>query len=171
MEDIIKDLDVYGIGNAIVDLQFKINDQELESLGLEKAGMKLVSADEQKAILSKVQDKSVNTASGGSGANTIIALSQLGAKVAYGCLVAEDDFGKSYQRDMEKFGIETDTTPEQGNTGTCLVMITPDAERTMCTCLGVSQNFSKQHLSEEFIKRAKWLYLSLIHISEPTRPY
>ena len=155
----MKDIDVYGIGNAIVDLQFKVEDSELDSLGLEKAGMKLVSDTEQKAILSRIEDKSVNTASGGSGANTIIALSQLGAKVAYGCLVANDDFGKSYQRDMEKLGIETDTKPEQGSTGTCLVMITPDAERTMCTCLGVSQNFSKQHISEEFIKRSKWLYI------------
>ena len=141
----MKDLDVYGIGNAIVDLQFKVEEKELETLGLEKAGMKLVDSEEQKIILNKIIDKSVNTASGGSGANTIIALSQLGAKVAYGCLVANDDFGKSYLRDMEKFGIETKTVPQVGNTGTCLVMITPDAERTMCTSLGVSVNFKRAH--------------------------
>ncbi len=163
----MKDIDVYGIGNAIVDLQFKLEESELSELGLEKAGMKLVSSEEQQEILNKIKDKSVNTASGGSGANTIIALSQLGAKVAYGCLVGDDDFGNSYLRDMEKLGIEVGAKVEAGSTGTCLVMITPDAERTMCTCLGVSAKFSKEHISEDLIKRSKWLYIEGYLLSSP----
>ena len=80
---------VYGIGNAITDLQLKISEQEFSEVGLAKAGMQLVTASEQQRLLEKFASHEINQASGGSAANTIIALAQLGSTVAYGCLIAE----------------------------------------------------------------------------------
>ena len=164
-----KDIDVYGIGNAIVDVQFTISEQQLAESGLIKAGMTLVGVKQQLATLEMFAGNSVNTQSGGSGANTVVALAQLGCSAAYGCLVGDDDYGHSYLRDMLTYKVQTNTLPlEEESTGTCLVFITPDAERTMSTCLGVSSRFGRQHLSEPYISRAKWLYIEGYLLSSTT---
>lgn len=164
-----KDLDVYGIGNAIVDVQFNVTEKELVDIGLEKAGMTLVGAKQQLATLEALSQNAVNTASGGSGANTVIAMAQLGSKVAYGCIVANDGYGRAYLRDMKVLSVEVNNEPiDNENTGSCLVLITPDAERTMSTSLGVSARFAKEHISEALILRSKWLYIEGYLLSSPS---
>ncbi len=152
--------DVYGIGNAIMDLQLKVQDSDLERLLLEKGAMRLVSREEQVAILSFCRDRSPNKTSGGSAANTMIAVSQLGGRTAYGCLVGDDDFGTQYLLEMSQIGVEVATDARcHGSTATSVILVTDDAERTMNTYLGVSAEFGEAQVSEEFIKSSEWLYI------------
>ena len=106
-----KTIDVYGLGNGIMDLQIKVSDEDLNELGIAKASMNLVDENRQNEILQRFKDKDVHQASGGSAANTLIALAQLGAKTAYGCLLASDEFGTFYKNEMAELGIELYTTP------------------------------------------------------------
>lgn len=155
-----KNIDVYGLGNALVDLQLRVEEADISKLGLTKAGMTLVDTLRQKELLEYFQGKHVHQASGGSAANTVIALAQLGAKSAYGCLVAKDRLGSFYREQMQELGVSLTTNPApHGDTGTCVVLITPDAERTMNTHLGVSAEFSAEHVSEASIAAARWLYI------------
>ena len=155
-----KKFDVYGIGNAIVDFQVQITEDELSSVDVEKSTMALTDKDSQHQILSSFSEKSVNKASGGSAANTMIALNQLGARTAYSCLVGDDENGIFYLSEMKEIGISIQTKPKPSETtGSCLIFITPDAERTMLTHLGVSANFSEVDVSEEAIKNSNWIYI------------
>jgi sugar/nucleoside kinase (ribokinase family) len=155
-----KRLNVYGIGNAIMDFQLFVTDEEFSGLGLERGSMTLVDSEEQKSLLERFDLKNVNRASGGSAANTIIALAQLGARVGYGCLVANDENGQSYVKEMESLDVEFHTKPTASEeTGRCIVLITPDAERTMNTFLGISSQFSAEEISESHIADSDWLYI------------
>ena len=166
-----REFNVYGIGNAIVDMQLKISEEKFQELGLEKAGMRLVSEDEQESLLSKFKELEINQASGGSAANSMIALSQLGGKAAYGCLIANDDFGSFYATEMKDLGITLYTTPpaspDDGKTGSSVILITPDAERTMNTFLGVSADFGPEHVSSRLVKNADWLFVEGYLFSSP----
>ena len=143
-----------------MDLQLFLTEDEFADLGIEKGSMTLVDNEGQNALLSKFKDKKINRASGGSAANTVIGLTQLGAKTAYGCLVASDDFGAAYLEEMSSLGVELHNEKAQSNqTGSCVVAITPDAERTMNTFLGVSAEFSSENVSEDHIAQAEWLYI------------
>ena len=151
---------VYGIGNALMDLQLQISEQNLTSLELKKGGMQLVTVEEQHRLLKEVALGELHQASGGSAANSIIALQQLGGRGAYGCLVGEDRFGLAYKSELEKLGVFLPNQPCAGKTtGTCLVLITPDAERTMNTALGVSAEIAPEHGSESTIAESEWLYI------------
>jgi sugar/nucleoside kinase (ribokinase family) len=157
---------VYGLGNAIVDLQVAVTEAELLELGLAKGGMRLVEIAEQEQLLQMFASKELKKSSGGSAANTIIALAQLGSKTAYSCLVAEDDFGSYYLQEMKELGVVMPNLaiPRHSSdlnlaTGTSVILITPDAERTMNTHLGVSALLSAKDLSEELIAQSEWLYL------------
>ncbi len=153
-------IDVYGIGNAIIDLQVQIDESRFQDLGLEKGGMKLLEQDEQKQLLSSFEGSDLNRASGGSAANTMIALAQLGASTGYGCIVADDENGRFYLEEMKELGIELHARPVPGEvTGTSVILITPDAERTMNTHLGASALFGPEHVSEEMIRMSSWLYV------------
>jgi hypothetical protein len=153
-------IDVYGIGNAIIDLQVQIDEDRFAALGLEKGGMKLLEQDEQKQLLSTFEADELNRASGGSAANTMIALAQLGASTGYGCIVADDENGRFYLEEMKELGIELHARPVPGEvTGTSVILITPDAERTMNTHLGASALFGPEHVSEEMIRMSSWLYV------------
>lgn len=155
-----KQFDVYGIGNAIVDLQLRISEGDFSKLGLAKGGMALVDEDTQQGLLSSLASDGINQASGGSAANTIIALAQLGAKSAYGCVVGDDAFGKFYFQEMQELGVSLNTAPVAGaTTGSSVILVTPDSERTMNTHLGISATFSEAHISEERIKSSEWLYV------------
>jgi len=151
---------VYGIGNAIMDLQLKVSEQDLIALDLRKGGMTLVAVEDQKRFLEYFHGYDLNQASGGSGANTVIAISQLGGKVAYGCLVGDDRFGDQYEKEMNSLGVflHNKAVPKE-TTGTCVILISPDAERTMNTHLGASARFSEEHISKECIAQAQWLYV------------
>lgn len=163
-----KDIDLVGLGNGLVDIQFEVDDKELEIFNLRKGEMRLTQDENPHEIMKKMSYKTPSKCSGGSAANSIIAFSALGGKAAYKTVLGNDDLGKFYKKEFSDLNIELNTelintTP----TGTCFVFITPDSERTMLTYLGATATFSEQHVSEELIKRAKWLYIEGYKFSEP----
>lgn len=164
-----RQLHVYGIGNAIMDLQLSISEEEFSPLGLEKGSMNLVDETQQGSLLASLSSHDVHTASGGSAANTAIALAQLGAKTAYCCLVSNDDFGNKYLSEMSALDISTHVAPRNGaTTGSSLILITPDAERTMNTNLGISAELSPKEVDEEVLKTAQWLYVEGYLFASPS---
>ena len=155
-----RDFAVYGVGNAIMDIQLQVSEEEFNKLGLEKAAMKLVEVEEQKRLVESFHGRDLNQASGGSAANSMIALAQLGGKSAYGCTVGDDEYGRFYFEEMEQLGVKLHTAPLGDEvTGTCIILVTPDAERTMNTHLGASTSFEAAHVSEEMIQKSEWLYI------------
>ena len=163
-----KKFDVYGMGNALVDVQFQVSEQALQDLGLDKGGMRLVDTTQQNSLLDYCKRLSAHRASGGSAANSMIAIAQLGGQAAYGCLVGDDELGRFYFDEMQSLGVRLHTPPISGQpTGTCIILITPDAERTMNTSLGASGVFAVEHVTEDALKQAAWLYLEGYLFSTP----
>lgn len=158
----MKKYDVYGIGNALVDIVTEVEDSFLEKYNVEKGLMTLVDEDRQKELVDAIHLPDSNMQCGGSAANSIIAVSQFGGKSYYSCKVAKDDMGSFYLDDLDKNGVDTnhtyDTVPT-GITGKCLVMTTPDANRTMNTFLGITSTFSKEEVNEAALKDSKYLYM------------
>ena len=156
----MKTFAVCGLGNALVDLLVDIPDADFHALHFEPGTMRLVDHADQTALLDKVHRDGVRLASGGSVANSVIALSQLGGKAAFVGCVGDDQFGQFYQSEFTGLGIELGNPPLPGEpTGTCVCLITPDAERTMRTCLGVSSQLAARHVSEAFIRASEWLFV------------
>lgn len=153
---------IYGLGAALVDTEVEVTDQFLAQSGIEKGLMTLVDEARQRELMQLLQDHLVGSkrASGGSACNSIIAASYFGAKVFYSCKVADDDNGRFFHHDTRAAGVATrmDALPE-GTTGKCLVMITPDAERTMNTFLGISASLSTADLDLDALKASEYLYL------------
>src|SRR6056300_1798360 len=127
---------ILGIGNAIVDVICKVDDQYLINNQLTKSTMKLVDEVEFKKLLSTL--KIEETVSGGSVANSIVGLSQLGNKVGFIGKVSDDNLGNKYEEGLKKENVQFfySKKREELPTGTCLILVTPDSERTMCTFLG-----------------------------------
>src|SRR5690554_1219573 len=134
---------IYGIGAALVDTEITVNDKDLEAMQVDKGVMTLVDETRQEELLTYLAGHLIasHRASGGSGANTIIAASYFGCKNFYSCKVADDENGRFYLQDIKDSGVDypQHLPAEQGITGKCLVMITPDAERSMNTFLGISE--------------------------------
>lgn len=155
-----KEFHVCGLGNSLVDIFLELSDGDFAGLGLEKGTMRLVERAEQKELLDRFHARDPRLASGGSVANSVIALSQLGGKGAFvGCL-GDDRYGLFYQREFEQLGIEIGNPAIVGETtGTCLSIVTPDAERTMRTCLAVSSHLSARHVDEARVAASEWLFV------------
>lgn len=157
-----KKFDVFGVGNAIVDLLAMVPDEFISLQDLQRGGMTLMDTDRQAGILHKLADHRMELASGGSAANTMVAIAQSGGTGVYCGKVAHDTHGEFYRQDMEKAGIKFDVAmaPESANpTGTCVVLTTPDAERTMCTHLGVSTSLTKDDINVEHLAASKFSYI------------
>ena len=157
-----KKYDVYGIGNALVDLEFKVDAQFLADHNVSKGVMTLVDEETQSRLINAINVDDLVRKSGGSAANTIIAISQFGGKSFYSCKVANDEYGDFYLSDMNEAGVDTNldnATREGGITGKCLVMITSDADRTMNTFLGITTGLSVNEIDEHAIKESKYVYL------------
>ena len=157
-----KKYNVYGIGNALVDLEFKVTEEFLQTHEVQKGLMTLVDEETQSRLIKEIDTTNTDRKSGGSAANSIIAVSQLGGKSFYSCKVANDEFGDFYLSDMKDAGVTTnldDVEREEGITGKCLVMITDDADRTMNTYLGITVNISEQEVDEAAIKDSEYIYL------------
>ena len=150
---------VLGIGNAIVDVICKIEESFLSENKLTKSTMKLVDEAEFKKLLSNL--KIEETIAGGSVANSIVGLSQLGTPVSFIGKVNNDELGDKYEKSLtnEKVQYCYQKKKESIPTGTCLILITPDSERTMCTFLGIAGKISDKDIDGNAIKN-----LSLIHI-------
>lgn len=157
--------DIYGIGAALVDTEIEATDQQLVDWGIDKGVMTLVDEVRQRQLLNAMGDHLVGAAraSGGSAANTIIGASYLGAKTAYACRVADDDNGHFYLKDMRDAGVHLSqsliSTLPAGVSGKCLVMITPDAERTMNTFLGASELLSESDIDADALIQSRYVYL------------
>ena len=160
---------VYGIGNALVDMEYEVDPKDLETLGIDKGVMTLVDEAKQLEIMLHLAAHHHARASGGSAANTIIGLSQLGGRGYYSCKVADDELGHFYMRDLREGGVDTNhhTEKEQGHTGRCVVLVTPDGDRTMCTFLGVSGNLSANELVEEALRDSDWFYTEGYLVTSP----
>lgn len=155
--------DVYAIGNALVDKEFEVEDSFFAESGIKKGFMTLIEEDKQQQLLDLLSSRYPlkKQAGGGSAANSLYALSQFGGKAFYSCKVAGDEPGDFYVSELGNHNIETNLLPqrETGTTGRCVVMVTPDAERTMLTHLGISQYVSEQDLKIDAVKQAKYIYI------------
>jgi len=152
-------MEILGIGNAIVDVICKVEDKYLSDNGLTKSTMKLVDEDMFKKLLSSL--KIENTVSGGSVANSIVGLSQLGNKVGFIGKVNDDEFGQKYENGLKKENVEYLYIKKKENspTGTCLILITPDSERTMCTFLGTAGKINENDVNLDCVKSSKIVFL------------
>ena len=150
---------ILGIGNAIVDVICRVDNQYLIDNGLTKSTMKLVDENEFKKLLSTL--KIETTVSGGSVANSIVGLSQLGNDVGFIGKTNFDDLGQKYEEGLikEKVKYFYQKKEEVSPTGTCLILITPDAERTMVTFLGISGKISEKDIDEKAIKESEMIFL------------
>lgn len=162
-----KDIKLCAIGNAIIDMQFEVTDKEILDLNFEKGTMTLVNNEVQETVLLKMGKRSGNISSGGSAANTVIAFSSFGGKGAYKTMIGDDENGAFYGEEFQDLGIILDAPiDENDHTGRCLVLITPDSERTMLTSLGATSNYKQEYLSEDLIKRSEWLYIEGYKLTE-----
>ena len=150
---------ILGIGNAIVDVICKVEDKFIIQNNLTKSTMKLVNEAEFKKLLSTL--KIEETVSGGSVANSVVGLSQLGNKVGFIGKVSDDDLGNKYEEGLKKekvkffYSKKKETIP----TGTCLILITPDSERTMVTFLGTAGKINENDIDTSAVKNSKILFL------------
>ena len=150
---------ILGIGNAIVDVICKVDDQYLIDNGLTKSTMKLVDETEFQKLLSTL--KIEQTISGGSVANSIVGLSQLGNDVGFIGKVNYDDLGQKYEEGLTKEKVQYfyNKKKEISPTGTCLILITPDAERTMVTFLGIAGKINQNDINEKAIQESEMIFL------------
>ena len=150
---------ILGIGNAIVDVLCKVDDDFLVKNSLTKSTMKLIDKDEFKTLLSLINIE--ETVSGGSVANSIVGLSQLGNNVGFIGKISEDSLGQKYEDGLkkEKVNYLYNKKKEPIPTGSCLILITPDSERTMCTYLGTAGKINDHDIDESIIKNSEITFL------------
>lgn len=163
------ELDVYALGNALVDVRVRIEDSLLAELGLEKGNRYLVEHGRQEEILQRLlgsdsldsarKTGKLQTAAGGSAANTMYGISQLGGRAGFCGKVANDELGTLYAEHMRQSGVVFNEKPGRGMTGACLVLISDDAQRTMLTCLGVSGRIDYEDIDEELLRHSSYIYL------------
>jgi sugar/nucleoside kinase (ribokinase family) len=162
----------YGIGAALVDTEIKVRDAELEQMNVDKGLMTLVDEDRRLELLNHLSGHLVKAshASGGSAGNSMIATAQFGAPTFMSCKVANDSDGDIYIADLEAAGVDHCFTGDraEGTTGKCLVLITPDAERSMSTFLGISETLSVEQLDADAIAASEYLYIEGYLVTSPT---
>ncbi|MHB1426750.1 MAG: adenosine kinase [Gemmataceae bacterium] len=164
----MREFQLYGLGNALVDIFIEVSDEEFAALGLKRGSTQLVSLEEQQALLKRFEGREPRLVSGGSLANSVVAFAQLGGQAAFLGCVGDDRYGLFYQAEFEELGIDIGNPVVVGqSTGTCLCLIAPDAERTMCTALGVSSQLAARHVDERRLKNADWLFLEGYTLATP----
>lgn len=153
--------DVYALGNALVDIEYRVEPADLERLGIDKGVMTLVDRDQQDALMRDLAAREVNRSAGGSAANTVIAVSQFGGSGFYSCRIGDDELGTLYARDLAANDVATNTHErrQSGDTGRCLVFVTPDADRTMHTYLGVTGDLGADAVDADALRAASWFYI------------
>ncbi len=154
---------ILGIGAALVDTELRVSDEDLKHLNMQKGLMTLCNEEQQAHYLRYLREHidSAHRACGGSAANSIIAASQLGCSAHMTCRVANDEDGQLFLNDLQKAGVQHNTNAQllEGTTGKCLVMVTPDAERTMNTALGISEQLGPENLHDEVFPDASYIYI------------
>ncbi len=158
----MKQYDVYGLGNALLDMEICVTENELAGLQIDKGVMTLIDEDRHHCLVNHFSTRNMLKACGGSAANTMIAIQQLGCQGFYSCKVASDESGAFYLKDLISHGLDTNLESSrltEGITGKCLVMVTGDADRTMNTHLGITNSLSRHELNQEAIEQSSYLYI------------
>lgn len=161
--------DVYGVGNALVDIQANVSDALLQQITqdvqptthdrIAKGTMHLVDTATQGHILRLLENVDTHTVSGGSAANTMIGVAHLGGRAAYAGKVGNDVHGAFYAEDLHKAGVAYRVPFGDEETGTCVILVTPDAQRTMFTHLGISTALTPDDIDEAAIRASQWVYV------------
>jgi sugar/nucleoside kinase (ribokinase family) len=155
--------DLYAIGNALVDLEYLVTDDFLQANGVEKGLMTLAEPNSQAQLIARLEQtlSREKQASGGSAANSIIAAAAFGARCFYNGKVGNDELGQFYRADLDAAGVFSPATAANASapTGTCVVMLTPDTERTMNTYLGISAELGPADVDADAIRDSRWLYI------------
>lgn len=152
--------DVSCLCNPLYDIQAEVSDDLLGSLGFDKGGTHMVDHGRQRELVSRIYEHIVNAEPGGSGANTAIGVSLLGGKAAYTGRVGGDEHGRLYRDGLSLKKVKANLVEGEGDTGICIVLVTPDSQRTMVTYLGCSLGLTPDDLVEEDIQRSRFLYVT-----------
>jgi sugar/nucleoside kinase (ribokinase family) len=164
-----REFHLIGLGNSLVDILLELTDAEFSPLGFEKGTMRLTERDDQQKLLKAFGDHEPRLVSGGSVANSVIACSQLGGKGAFIGCVGDDRYGLHYSTEFTELNIDFANPPLVGEaTGTCVSIITPDAERTMRTCLAVSSHLAARHVPADKIAASEWLFIEGYVFANPS---
>jgi len=168
----MKKYDIYGIGAALVDTEVEVSDEFLSKAGIDKGVMTLVDEARQAVLLGSLSDES-NTMlrkCGGSVCNSVVAASSLGAQAFFSGKVSDDEDGQLYIDDLKGAGVEFHSAgQESGITGKCLVMVTDDAERTMNTFLGASEDLSAREIDQAALEDSEWFYVEGYLVTDEAR--
>jgi sugar/nucleoside kinase (ribokinase family) len=152
--------DVFGMCNALYDIQAEVDDSVLLKLGVEKGSMTLIDEEKQREMVAAVYEHLVNAEPGGSGCNTMIGVAQLGGTACYTSRVGRDEHGDLYRQKLAERGIKPNLGVADGVTGICLVLVTPDAQRTLCTFLGLSRDLRADDVNLDDIRASKYIYVT-----------
>lgn len=162
--------DVYGLGNALVDMEYDVDDGFLRRQRIDRGHMTLVDEPRLDSLLRELDELTPKRSSGGSAANSLIAAQAFGAKTFYSCKVADDETGHFFVADLRAIGVATNRHLRRtaGKSGRCLVLITPDAERSMSTFLGISDQLGHEEIDEAALRDSHYLYVEGFLSSSPT---
>src|SRR5262245_28655622 len=160
MRPMEKRFDVFGMCNALFDIQAEVTDDVLNELSLGKGGMTLISEEDQRAIVPRVYTEIVNTEAGGSGANTMIGVAMLGGTACYTSRVGTDEHGRLYRDGLARQGVKPNLGAGDGDTGISLILVTPDTQRTMCTFLGESRGLHPDDVNLDDLWVSRYLYVT-----------
>jgi sugar/nucleoside kinase (ribokinase family) len=152
--------DVFGMCNPLYDIQAEVPDTLLAELGVAKGGMFLIEEAQQKEMVARIYEHIVNAESGGSGANTMIGIAMLGGSACYTGKIGKDEHGDLYADKLREKGVQVNMAAGQGTTGICLVLVSPDAERTLCTYLGICRELGPDDVQADLIAQSKYLYVT-----------
>jgi sugar/nucleoside kinase (ribokinase family) len=158
--EVFMSLDVFVMCNALFDLQASVDEGVLARLGLEKGSMRLIDRDLLHHLLPQITPYIVNREPGGSGANTAFGVALLGGKACFTSHVGADEFGDLYRQGLIARGVKANLGVEPGDTGVCAVLVTPDAQRTMATCLGRSRDLVPGDVDVKDLRSARYLYVT-----------
>ena len=166
--------DLYAIGNALVDSEYEVTDAQLQAMKVEKRHMTLIDAAKRADLLAHVKGVHSRKSGGGSAGNTVVALAQLGGRGFYSCCVSNDELGAFYARDLHGNGVDSNLTAatllqavSSSPTGQCMVMVTPDAERSMSTYLGATADLDATALNAKAIAASKIYYMEGYLAAQP----
>jgi len=152
--------DVFGMCNALYDIQAEVGDEVLQELEVQKGAMILLEEEQQRRIVPRIYKHIVNTESGGSGANTMFGVALLGGSACYTSRVGRDEHASLYRAGLASRGVKPNLAEDDGSTGVSLILVTPDAERTMCTYLGCSRELRVEDVNLEDLRASKYLYVT-----------
>ena len=162
---------VYGIGNALVDIQAQVSDEVLEQLDYSRGFTTLIDESTRQRVLSALDGITLRRGAGGSAANSVIGIAQFGGSGAFAGKVANDEAGHFFLQDMRALGVTIDVPlSDEGESGTCVVLITSDAQRTMLTTVAISGALAPEDISAEEIRKAEYIYVEgYLFAGEPTK--